>query len=164
MNAPTIALSAPSLLDRLLDATPELSADPPRTRQAQVRDALDSIRRDLEALLNTRRLHVTPPPALTQLRQSLLSYGMADFIGANMVTREQRQAFAAKIEESIRIFEPRFRNLSVTVLDPRDTTARVLRLRIEATVVLQEGPLPVLFASSVSPTTLRFSVSEASHV
>src|ERR1700744_4026257 len=128
MSASTIALSAPSLLDRLLDDAPELSVDPPRTRQAQARDALDSIRRDLEALLNTRRLHITPPLGLTQLRQSLLSYGMADFIGANMVTREQRQVFAAKIEESIRIFEPRFRNLSVSVLDPRDTAERVLRL------------------------------------
>ena len=157
-------LSAPSVLDRLLDTAPDLSVDPPRTRQAQMRDALDSLGRDLEALLNTRRLHITPPAALGQLRTSLYSYGVADFIGANLGSREQRQVFAARLEDAIRTFEPRFRNISVTVLDLREAAERVLRLRIEATVVLVVGPTPVLFASSVNPATLRFSVAEASHV
>ena len=49
------------------------------------------------------------------------------------------------------------------MLDPRDSAERVLRLRIEATVVLEDLPVPVLFASSVSPTTLRFSVAEGSY-
>lgn len=157
-------LSAPSVLDRLLDFAPDLRIDPPRTRQTQMRDALDSLSRDLEALLNTRRLHITPPAALQQLRTSLFSYGVADFIGANLGTREQRQVFAVKLEEAIRTFEPRFRNVSVTVQDPRESSERVLRLRIEATVVLVVGPIPVLFTSSVNPTTLRFAVAEASHV
>ena len=81
-----------------------------------------------------------------------------------MVTREQRQVFAATLEEAIRDSEPRFRNLSVSVLDPRDAAERVLRLRIEATVVLEDSAVPVLFASSVNPATLRFSVAEASYV
>lgn len=159
-----VALSAPSVLDRLLDNAPDLLVDPPRTRQAQTRDALESLCRDLEALLNARRCHITPPPGLRQLRTSLLSYGVADFIGANLATREQRQVFAAKVEEAVRTFEPRLRNVSVSVLDPRESAERVLRLRIEATVVLVVGPTPVLFASSVNPTTLRFSVAEASDV
>ncbi len=158
------ALSAPSVLDRLLDSAPEQLVDPPRTRQAQMRDALASLSRDLEALLNTRRLHRTPPDALGQLNSSLFAYGVADFIGANLGTREQREVFAARLEQAIGTFEPRFRNVSVAVLDPRETAERVLRLRIEATVVLVAGPTPVLFASAVNPTTLRFSVAEASHV
>lgn len=157
-------LSAPSVLDRLLDAAPDQRADPPRTRQAQMRDALASLCRDLEALLNTRRLHRTPPDALSQLPTALLNYGVADFIGANLGTKEQRTVFAARLEEAITTFEPRFHNVSVTVLDPRETVERVLRLRIEATVVLLADRTPVLFASSVNPTTLRFSVAEVSHV
>ena len=50
------------------------------------------------------------------------------------------------------------------MLNPRDSAERVLRLRIEATVLLDDLALPVLFASTVSPSTLRFSVSEASDV
>jgi type VI secretion system protein ImpF len=157
-------LAAPSILDRLLDGEPDLSVDTPRTRQKQVRDALESLRRDLEAVLNTRRCATTPPAGLPRLRRSLLTYGVGDFIGANMVTREQRQVFAATLEEAIRESEPRFRNLAVSVLDPRDAGERVLRLRIEAMVVLEDSAVPVLFASSINPATLRFSVAEASYV
>ena len=160
----TVPLAAPSLLDRLLDDAPDVLIDPPRTRQAQVRDALESIRRDLEAVLNTRRCPTSPPAGLQRLRRSLLTYGVGDFIGANMTTREQRQVFAAALEEAIRDCEPRFRNLSVAVLDPRDAGERVLRLRIEAMVVLEDSAMPVLFASSINPATLRFQVAEASHV
>ncbi len=129
-----------------------------------MRDALESLRRDLEGVLNTRRCPTTPPPGLPRLRRSLLTYGVGDFIGANMTTREQRAVFAAGLEEAIRDCEPRFRQLSVTVLDPREATERVLRLRIEAMVTLEGSTTPVLFASSVNPATLRFSVAEASHV
>ncbi len=159
-----IPLAAPSILDRLLDDAPDLSIDPPRSRPTQVRDALDSLRRDLEALLNTRRRPITPPNALPQLRRSLFSYGTADFIGANLVTIEQRRLFAARLEEAIRDSEPRLRQLAVTVLDPKDNAERVLRLRIEATVLLDDVNVPVLFASTISPATLRFSVAEANHV
>ena len=164
MNEVSAPLAAPSLFDRLLDAEPDKTMDPPRTRQKQVADALESLRRDLETVLNTRRCPKTPSKALPRLRRSLLTYGVGDFIGANMITREQRQMFATTIEEAIRESEPRFRNLSVSVMDPRDTAERVLRLRIEAMVVLEDSAVPVLFASSINPATLRFSVAEASYV
>ena len=157
-------LSAPSILDRLLDAEPDRLTDPPRTRQAQVSDALESLRRDLEAVLNTRRCPNTPPGTLPRLRRSLLTYGVGDFIGANMITREQRALFAATLEDSIRESEPRFRNVAVSVLDPTEAAERILRLRIEATVVLEDSAVPVLFASSINPATLRFSVTAARHV
>ena len=164
MSGATVSLFGPSLLDRLLDDAPDVRVETPRSRQAMMRDALESLRRDLEAVLNTRRCPNSPPAGLARLRRSLLTYGVGDFIGANMTTREQRAVFAAGLEESIRECEPRFRQLSVTVLDPREATERVLRLRIEAMVVLDDGAVPVLFASSVNPATLRFSVAEASHV
>ena len=164
MSGVSASLAAPSLLDRLLDAEPDRLADPPRSRPQQVSDALESLRRDLETVLNTRRCPTTPPGALPQLKRSLLTYGVGDFIGANMITREQRAVFARTLEESIRDSEPRFRNLAVSVLDPHEAGERVLRLRIEAMVVLEDNAVPVLFASSINPATLRFSVAEARHV
>ncbi len=164
MSGAVVSLWGPSLLDRLLDAAPDLSVDPPRSRAAQMRDALESLRRDLESVLNTRRCPTSPPASLARLRRSLLTFGVGDFIGANLTTREQRAVFAAGLEEAIRDCEPRLRHLSVTVLDPREAAERVLRLRIEAMVVIDDSAVPVLFASSINPATLRFSVSEASHV
>ncbi len=159
-----VPLAAPSILDRLLDDAPDLSVDVPRTRQAQMRDALASLRRDLEWLLNTRCCATTPPGSLPQLRRSLLSFGVSDFIGANMTTVEQRRTFAGRLEATVHACEPRLQNVSVSVLDPRESTERVLRLRIEATILLEDSSVPVLFTSSVNPTTLRFSVAEASYV
>ena len=158
-----VSLSAPSILDRLLDDAPDLSVDPPRTRQAQTRDVLASLRRDLEALLNTRCCANTPPAGLPQLRRSLLCYGMTDFVGTNMSSTESRRMFASGVETALHEYEPRLQTVSVSVLDPRESAERVLRLRIEATIVLEDSPVPVLFTSSVSPTTLRFSVAEASY-
>ncbi len=158
-----VSLSAPSILDRLLDDAPDLSVDPPRTRQAQTRDVLASLRRDLEALLNTRCCATTPPAGLPQLRRSLLCYGMTDFVGTNMSSTESRRMFASGVETALHEYEPRLQTVSVSVLDPRESAERVLRLRIEATIVLEDSPVPVLFTSSVSPTTLRFSVAEASY-
>jgi type VI secretion system protein ImpF len=163
-DAVAAPLAAPSILDRLLDKEPDLSVDTPRTRQMQLRDALESLRRDLEALLNTRRCPTTPPASLPRLKRSLLSFGMGDFIGANMVTKEQRQIFALSLEEAVRDGEPRFRNLAVTVLDPREAGERMLRLRIEAMVVLEDSAVPVLFSSQINPATMRFSVAGARHV
>ena len=163
MTAHVVPLAAPSILDRLLDDAPDLSVDPPRTRQAQMRDALTSLRRDLEVLLNTRCCATSPPSELPQLRQSLFSFGVSDFMGANMTTVEQRRVFAARLEDTVRACEPRLRNVTVGVMDPRESAERVLRLRIEATIVLEDSPVPVLFTSSISPTTLRFAVAEGNY-
>ena len=164
MSGHAVPLGQASLLDRLIDTAPDLRQDPPRTRQMQTRETLESLRRDLEALLNTRQRPTTPPAEYPELARSLLTYGTADFISANMVTTEQRRVFAARLEEAIHESEPRLRSLTVSVLNPRDTSERVLRLRIEATVTLDDQALPVLFSSTVSPSTLRFSVAEASDV
>lgn len=157
---PGRVLHAPSLLDRLLDDAPELSFDVPRTRQQVLRDTRAALRRDLEILLNTRCAPATPPPGLPELRSSLLAFGTPDFIGAGMVSRDQRHAFARRLEATIRMFEPRLQDARITVLDSRNSAERLLRLRIEATAVLHEGRGPITLASHLDPTTMRFQVAE----
>ena len=151
---------APSLLDRIMDRAPELSADPPTNRPQQLRDARAALRRDLQALLNTRFAPRTPPPRLHELRTSLLGYGVPDFVGSGMTGRDQRQAFARQLESAIRTYEPRLMNVKVTVLENRNAAERLLRLRIEAVAVLYEGTLPTMFAFALDPSTMRFQSGE----
>ncbi len=153
-------LQAPSLLDRLLDDTPELSVDPPRTRQQVLRDSRAALRRDLEMLLNTRFAPATPPAKLAELRFSALGFGMPDFIGSGMAGRNQREAFARRLEAAIYLYEPRLREVHVVILDSRNSTERLLRLRITAVAVLHEGMAPITLASSLDPATMRFQVGE----
>lgn len=153
-------LQAPSLLERLLDNAPELSFDPPRTRQQELRDTRAALRRDLELLLNTRCAPITPPAGLPELRASLLTFGVPDFIGTSMISRDQRQAFARRLAATIRMFEPRLQSPRVAVLDNRNATERLLRLRIEAVAILHEGTMAVAFASEMDPATMRFQVAD----
>src|SRR3954470_18006227 len=69
----------PSVLDRLLDDAPETTTEPARSRAQLLRDLKQSVRRDLEDLLNTRRRHLDLPPGLAELDHSPLAYGIPDF-------------------------------------------------------------------------------------
>lgn len=147
-----------SLLDRLIDDAPDLSNDPPITRTQEMIAIRNGFRRDLEALLNTRRLCRTPPKAYDLLPESLSGYGVEDFVGAPLATYEQRQDLAAAVEVTIRAFEPRFTAVTVTLVKARDAAERRQTIRIEAVARLAHGPEPVTFETALDPTTRRFQI------
>lgn len=147
-----------SLLDRLIDDEPERATDPPCARSEALRRAREGFRRDLESLLNTRRIPVTPPAAFAALRGALPSYGVEDFVGAPLATPEQRAELAQALEATIKAFEPRFRSVRVTLVKGRDPLERLLRIRIEAVVHLGAGPEPVAFETALDPAIRSFSV------
>ena len=153
---------ARSILDRLIDEAPDHAADPPMSFVDQVRDVREAIRRDLEALLNTRRCPATPPAALAELKDALVSYGVDGVVSANLMTDEAKLKLAAAIERRIALFETRLSDVRVTILKSRTMTERALRLRIQATFRLHEGMPPISFESTIDPSTQRFLV-EAAH-
>ncbi len=163
MRSPVKPVPARSLLDRLLDDEPDQRVERIETRQGQLRASVEALRRDLEALLNARCCPTTPPRGLPELQRSLLTYGTSDFTMANLLSRDQRERFARQLEQVVLAFEPRFRSLAVTVLDPRNSSERVLRLRIEALAILQEETLPIVLSTELNPVTLRFAVADTAH-
>jgi type VI secretion system protein ImpF len=60
----------PSVLDRLIDYEPELSREPLASRSKSLRQLKDSVKRDLEQLLNTRKSEDWLPPDLKELNSS----------------------------------------------------------------------------------------------
>ncbi|MBP2491659.1 type VI secretion system baseplate subunit TssE [Rhizobium leguminosarum] len=153
---------ARSILDRLIDEAPDRGADPPMSFVDQVRDVREAIRRDLEALLNTRRCPTTPPAALSELRDALVSYGVDGIVSANLMTDQAKLKLAQAIERRIALFETRLTDVRVTILKSRTMTERALRMRIQATFRLHEGMPPISFESTIDPSTQRFLV-EAAH-
>ena len=153
---------ARSILDRLIDEAPDRGADPPMSFVDQVRDVREAIRRDLEALLNTRRCPTTPPAALSELRDALMSYGVDGIVSANLMTDQAKLKLAQAIERRIALFETRLTDVRVTILKSRTMTERALRMRIQATFRLHEGMPPISFESTIDPSTQRFLV-EAAH-
>ena len=148
-----------SVFDRLIDLNPDLAHDAPESNVQRFGRLKEMFRRDLEALLNTRACVNTPPIEHEHLVTSLLNYGISDFIGANVITSRERERLARALEQTISNVEPRFREVKVTVMEPREKIERVLRLRISAVVILKEGMQPLSFETALDPSTRHFEVA-----
>ncbi len=144
-----------SVLDRLLDREPGNTREVPRSRHQVLKSA---VRRDLEDLLNTRLRFVTWPPHLSELQHSLLNYGIPDVGAASLGNARHREAFRRIMEEVIRRFEPRFKTVSVTLLEPEELADRTLKFRIDALLRVEPAPEPVVFHSAVEPATGDVSI------
>jgi type VI secretion system protein ImpF len=136
------------LLDRLTDAEPRVSVEPPSTQAQSLRQLKASLRRDLEALLNTRRTPVEPPPGARELPRSVFFYGLPDLTGLTAETAEQQQRLASLMESAIALFEPRLANVSVMAV-PNPGPVRVLRFRVEATLRIEPAPERVFFDTTL---------------
>ena len=65
----------PSLIDRLIDPD---SGGTAAGQGYSLRDMLESVQRDLEALLNTRQSHQGLPEEFAEVHRSLVAYGLRD--------------------------------------------------------------------------------------
>ena len=151
----------PSVLDRLIDLEPENSRETPRSRNQVLRDLRQSVRRDLEDLLNTRWRCVAWPPNLDELNVSLVNYGIPDYTGTVLTTPEDFENFRYVIEQCIRRFEPRFKTVKVEMVKNSDRTDRTMRFRIDALMYAEPAPEPIVFDSQLEPTTRSFEVKGA---
>lgn len=152
---------ARSVFDRLLDEAPDLEQDTPSSLSEQVREMREAIRRDLEALLNTRRCPVAPPSALGELKDALVFYGVDGIVAANLVTDESKLRLARAIELRIALFETRLNDVHVTILKGGSSGDRALRMRISATFRLNEAMPAISFESTIDPSTQRFLLEAA---
>jgi type VI secretion system protein ImpF len=155
---------AMSLIDRLVDEAPDLSFDAPRSRAEELRAVRESFRRQIEAILNTRRRCLSPPAALRALKGAIPNFGVTDFTGMPLATRERRQELARSLEQTIRTFEPRFRSVNLSLVQTRDPLDRVLRIRIEAIARIEQSSEPMVFETALDPATRTFSVTERDDV
>jgi type VI secretion system protein ImpF len=152
----------PSVLDRLLDAEPEVSREPAKSRNQVLRELKQSVRRDLESLLNTRQRCLPPPAGLKELKQSLANYGIPDFTAANMASPKEREQFCRTLQTVLRQGEPRFKTVKVQLLSNTEPLDRTLRFRIDALLHADPAPEPVVFDSLLEPATGTVAVKGVS--
>jgi type VI secretion system protein ImpF len=155
---------AMSVFDRLLDDDPTRGEDLHKTRGNALAELRDALRRDLEALLNTRPCSTTWEAGLAELDYSILNYGVATVTNAELSANENREQFRGAVERAIRRFEPRFLKVSVTLTEDTDRIDRTLRFRIEALVRAEPAPEPLVFDSIVDPSTQGITVLSPRHV
>ena len=146
-----------SVLDRLLDDHPGAASEPAATRPL-LEDIRNAVRRDLEKLLNSRRRLIPSEEGEPELGSSVLEYGIPDLTGANLASPEKRESFLQTIEEVIRRAEPRLRQVHVVPPDEEEPLERALRFRIEAELIAEPAPEPVVFESELEPVSRTLSV------
>jgi type VI secretion system protein ImpF len=146
----------PSLIDRLTDLEPRIPGDPRITVAESVRQFKASVQRDLEWLLNTRRIPEPAPSGLDEVEHSLYAFGLPDISSISRDSPHARQRLLRQIEDAIAIFEPRLTDVKITMLELEgEQRRRELHFAVEATLRMDPNPEHVVF-----DTVLHFSNGE----
>ncbi len=147
-----------SILDRLIDNEPEVFFEPVQFRLLDMRQIKARVIRDLENLLNTRRLADPPDAEFTELNRSVLIYGLKDYISLSPRSASVRKILRQDIERSIGRFEPRLKNVKVQL--EADQKGHSLRFRINAMLVIEPEKEPVQFDTFFDINRSEYMISK----
>ena len=120
-----------SLLDRLSNTEPW-----PETRAASVSMYRESMKRDLEWLLNTRKPVMPELEGYPLTAASVLNFGLPDLHSFDGSAGREHNALTVALEKCIRIYEPRISQPHV-YLTRTDLLSRSLRFHIEGQIVYE---------------------------
>ncbi|HEY7636882.1 MAG TPA: type VI secretion system baseplate subunit TssE [Gemmatimonadales bacterium] len=134
-----------SLLDRLIDLDPKTTTEAPLSWTRSVQQLKASLRRDLEVLLNTRRIPTPAPEAFEELAQSLYHFGFPDITSMGRDSKDVRVRLMRQVEETIATFEPRLASVKVTLAETTEDGKRQLRFLIEGLLRMEPNPEQVVF-------------------
>jgi type VI secretion system protein ImpF len=134
-----------SVLDRLIDHEPDNRMENPLSRTQSVRLLKAGVRRDLEWLLNSRRIADPPDEGLTEVNRSVYTYGLQDLSALTMAASGDRNRLVRQITQTINLFEPRLTNVRVVMVETPDASKKDVRMRIEAMLRMDPVPEPISF-------------------
>jgi type VI secretion system protein ImpF len=145
-----------TLFDRLLPETDQ------NDRGISLQELRESVASDLEDLLNSRMAkldHVIDQFPLA--KQSILQFGIIDFVGLSTANPIDRDKICQSIERSIAAHEPRLKQIKVEMLlDGQNMGA--LYLSIQAYLNIHPLFEPVIFDAVLKPTTQQYVISARS--
>jgi type VI secretion system protein ImpF len=146
----------PSILDRLIDPESEGTA----WRQGYGLDSMiDSVRRDLEELLNTHQMALEIPRELTEVRKSIITFGVPDMLSFQLKGQKTFESYGAAIEEVIARFEPRLGNVRARLIESDDKGKTRLEFEIKATLRVDPAP-EVAFMTILKLSTGQTSIQQ----
>lgn len=131
-----------SLVDRLITVK---DAKPQSSRREAVNQLKRSLRRDLEWLLNTRRNPDAPGAELPETARSVFSYGLPDFTTMAVLNVRDRNAMQRALADCLSFFEPRLKNIRVTLRNDPDSVDRTLRFQIDGLLMMDPAPERISF-------------------
>ncbi|PCJ44968.1 MAG: type VI secretion system baseplate subunit TssE [Moraxellaceae bacterium] len=143
----------PSIFDRLLDDEPDKKVEGSHDAFQATKALRESVRRDLEQLLNTRYRITSTSDNAPELELSLVNYGLPDLATINLVDEDTRIDFCRSLETTIRRYEPRFKSIKVNTLGNVENGDRTVRFRIDAVLHADPAPEVIIFDSVLEPVS-----------
>ena len=150
----------PSIFDRLMDNQPQNRSELDSANEHKLAELRLSVRRDLERLLNTRYRIIQPADEYTQVEHSILNYGLPDLATINTSDIEKRKEFTHHLENILKTYEPRFKEVRVAYVENKDIKDRTLRFRIDAILYADPTPEVIVFDSILEPISRTVSLEE----
>lgn len=127
-----------------------------------IQELRESIAADLEDLLNTRLANIAIEiDALTLAKQSIIQFGIIDFVGLSTANPLDRDKICQSIEQSIAAHEPRLGQIKVEMLMDGDNMG-ALCLSIRAFLNIHPLYEPIIFDALLKPTTQQYVISARS--
>ena len=118
-----------------------------------------AVRKDLEWLLNTRRIALPLPEGLKEVERSVYNYGLPDFSQLNLHpgrSAGDQARLAELIAAVIRTFEPRILDVKVAV-SHRDTMQNV-RFQVSGRLKMKPRPEPIFYDTTLDVTRGDYAV------
>jgi type VI secretion system protein ImpF len=141
-----------SVLDRLAMDEAD-NADPATVYRA-------SVARNLEWILNTRQVIEPAPDAFPEVQRSVYHFGTPDLASESADSDASRLAVARRIASAIEMFEPRLRDVRVTVRSGRGERVHGVRFGIEGTLIVDQGPERLELDTVLEPSSGRMAITE----
>jgi len=111
------------------------------------------VRRDLEWLLNSRRICEPPDEGLKELNHSAYVYGLPDLSALTMLASGDRNKLVRQILATINLFEPRLANVRLVMIETPDSAKKDVRLRVVAMLRMDPVPEPISFDTVIELKT-----------
>lgn len=149
-----------SVLDRLLgpeygSAVTTVEGQP---NPAFVERIVKTIARDVQNLLNTRKLEMDLPEQYKELRPSIVDFGIIDLTTLNARSERDREAFRLSVKRAVEAYEPRLKKIVVDIVDSPSDYGLIFRFNIEAVLLIEPTPLTLQFDSVLPSDTRMFEV------
>ena len=134
------------LFERLVDLEPKVREEPRPFRMLNRRELRESVRREMERLLNTRC--PIPPHLLYGRVRSVVDYGVPDLVAFSPRSADDQNRLRVLMAKTIEAYEPRLRRVRV-VLETFDRKGQALQMRVEGDLVVGAITEPVSFPTVI---------------
>lgn len=127
----------PSIIDRLLDPNSMSGSAASGTNSVSV---IEAVRRDVEELLNSRRIVDPEVDRYPELSRSLFTFGVPELVSRPAISLADRESIGRLIADTINLHEPRLARVKVRLLGDAGTIERSVRFLITAVLKMEPSP------------------------